>query len=83
MISGSLLVMAAPGTTSMAAATAPGNREQCLQWQGSRGPERAALANALGQRNGLTKRRKFATAVPGDPHSLYSPSDIQRLCRDR
>ncbi|WP_087066949.1 hypothetical protein [Cyanobium sp. NIES-981] len=77
---GQLLLLGLTQTILQAGA---GTLELCQQWQRSHGLERTALADALGQRNGLTKQRKFATASPGDRRSLYSPADIQRLCRSR
>ncbi|MFQ6538839.1 MULTISPECIES: hypothetical protein [Aphanothece] len=64
-----------------AAHAAEGNREQCLQWARSRGPERATLADELGRRNGLTKIHRLAESDPGSGRSLYTTADILRLCR--
>jgi hypothetical protein len=63
------------------AQSADGNREQCLQWSRSHGPERAALADELGRRNGLTKIHRLAEPDPGTGRSLYTTADILRLCR--
>lgn len=55
-------------------------RHDCLLWRNSRGLERMEIANRLGAANLLTKEHNFAVLTPGATRSLYSSSDIRRLC---
>ncbi|MCP9818411.1 hypothetical protein KBZ18_02755 [Synechococcus sp. Cruz-9H2] len=55
-------------------------RHDCRLWRNSRGLERVEIANRLGAANLLTKEHNFAVATPGATRSLYSSSDIRRLC---
>ncbi|WP_255094694.1 hypothetical protein [Synechococcus sp. J7-Johnson] len=55
-------------------------RHDCRLWRNSRGLERVEIANRLGAANLLTKEHNFAVLTPGATRSLYSSSDIRRLC---
>ncbi|MCT0249129.1 hypothetical protein [Synechococcus sp. CS-205] len=61
-------------------ATTHDTRHDCRLWRSSRGLERVEIANRLGAANLLTKEHNFAVATPGESRSLYSSSDIRRLC---
>ncbi len=63
-----------------ASATTHDTRHDCRLWRSSHGLERVEIANRLGAANLLTKEHNFAVATPGDTRSLYSSSDIRRLC---
>ena len=77
------------GTSLALAATAgavQGNpvgdlRAQCLAWSSAHGREQVQLANRIGREQLLTKTHRLAEASADDDVSLYSWSDIQRLCR--
>ena len=56
-------------------------RQQCQAWMAAHGREQVMIANRIGQEQLLTKAHRFAEASPNDTTSLYSWSDIQRLCR--
>lgn len=56
-------------------------RAQCLAWSAATGRGRVQLANRIGQEQLLTKTHRLAEASGEDTVSLYSWSDIQRLCR--
>lgn len=53
----------------------------CQAWRSSRGLARIELANSIGEAHALTKRHAFQESSPEAPVALYSPSDIQRVCR--
>lgn len=53
----------------------------CQAWRSSQGPARIELANAIGAAHALTKRHAFQESPPEAPVGLYSPADIQRVCR--
>ena len=60
----------------------PGDlRAQCLAWASAQGREQVQLANRIGREQLLTKTHRLAEASDHDDISLYSWSDIQRLCR--
>ena len=70
------------GLTAMAAAAqADDLRQQCRAWMVAHGREQVDIANRIGRDQLLTKIHKLAEASPDDSASLYSWSDIQRLCR--
>ena len=56
-------------------------RHDCLLWQQAHGLERAVIADRIGQAQLLTRARQPGQVAPGGHDSLYSPNDIQRLCR--
>ena len=56
-------------------------RAQCLAWSSAHGREQVQLANRIGREQLLTKTHRLAEASADDDVSLYSWSDIQRLCR--
>ena len=56
-------------------------RAQCLAWASAQGREQVQLANRIGREQLLTKTHRLAEASADDAVSLYSWSDIQRLCR--
>jgi gamma-glutamylcyclotransferase (GGCT)/AIG2-like uncharacterized protein YtfP len=63
------------------AAQASDLRQQCRAWITAHGREQVEIANRIGREQLLTKTHKLAEANPADSTSLYSWSDIQRLCR--
>lgn len=72
-------LLASPGGVR-ATTTSHDTRHDCRLWRSSRGLERVEIANRLGAANLLTKQHNFAVATPGESRSLYSSSDIRRLC---
>jgi hypothetical protein len=56
-------------------------RQQCRAWSSAHGQEQVQIADRIGQEQLLTKTHKLAEASPNASTSLYSWSDIQRLCR--
>ena len=56
-------------------------RAQCLAWASAHGREQVQLANRIGREQLLTKTRKLAEPSADDDVSLYSWSDIRRLCQ--
>ena len=56
-------------------------RGQCLAWASAHGREQVLLANRIGHEQLLTKTHRLAEAQANEDVSLYSWSDIQRLCR--
>lgn len=56
-------------------------RQQCRAWMAAHGREQVEIANRIGREQLLTKTHKLAEASPDDTTSLYSWSDLQRLCR--
>ena len=56
-------------------------RQQCQAWMAAHGREQVEIANRIGREQLLTKTHRFAEASPNDSTSLYSWSDLQRLCR--
>jgi gamma-glutamylcyclotransferase (GGCT)/AIG2-like uncharacterized protein YtfP len=55
----------------------------CQSWQNSRGRARIEMANSIGAANYLTKMKKLQESDPEAPVSLYSESDIWRVCSER
>lgn len=53
----------------------------CQAWRNSQGLTRIELANAIGVAHALTKKHPFQESSPQAPVALYSPTDIQRVCR--
>lgn len=53
----------------------------CQAWRSSRGVARIELGNSIGEAHYLTKRRAFQESTPEAPVDLYSPMDLQRICR--
>ncbi|MFM9048051.1 MAG: gamma-glutamylcyclotransferase [Cyanobium sp.] len=53
----------------------------CQAWRSSHGVARIELGNSIGEAHYLTKRRAFQESTPEAPVDLYSPMDLQRICR--
>jgi gamma-glutamylcyclotransferase (GGCT)/AIG2-like uncharacterized protein YtfP len=53
----------------------------CQAWRRSHGVARIELGNSIGAAHYLTKRNPFQESPPEVPVDLYSPSDLQRICR--
>lgn len=53
----------------------------CQAWRRSHGVARIELANSIGAAHYLTKRHPFQESLPEAPVDLYSPADLQRICR--
>lgn len=53
----------------------------CQAWRRSDGVARIELGNSIGAAHYLTKRHPFQESPPEAPVDLYSPSDLQRICR--
>ena len=71
-----LLLLLSPG-----AARSEHLRHDCLAWQRAHGSEQVALADRIGSAQLLTRARQPAEVGSSGSRSLYSWSDIQRLCR--
>lgn len=71
-----LLLLLSPG-----AARSEDLRHDCLAWQRAHGSEQVALADRIGSAQLLTRARQPAEVGSSGSRSLYSWSDIQRLCR--
>jgi hypothetical protein len=56
-------------------------RHDCLAWQHAHGAEQVALADRIGSAQLLTRAHQPAEVGNSGSRSLYSWSDIQRLCR--
>ena len=56
-------------------------RHDCLAWQHAHGAEQVALADRIGSAQLLTRAHQPAEVGSDGSRSLYSWSDIQRLCR--
>jgi hypothetical protein len=56
-------------------------RHDCLAWQRAHGSEQVALADRIGSAQLLTRAHQPAEVGSSGSRSLYSWSDIQRLCR--
>jgi len=56
-------------------------RHDCLAWQHAHGAEQVALADRIGSAQLLTRAHQPAEVGSNGSRSLYSWSDIQRLCR--
>lgn len=65
------------------AAPAGDTLSRCSAWQRSHGVERILLGNAIGAAHYLTKREKLLESPPDAPITLYSESDLQRVCSSR
>jgi len=66
---------------SSGAARADDLRHDCLAWQHAHGAEQVALADRIGSAQLLTRAHQPAEVGSDGSRSLYSWSDIQRLCR--
>jgi len=55
----------------------------CQAWQNSRGEARIEVANSIGAAHYLTKMQRLQESDPAAPVSLYSESDIARVCSER
>lgn len=55
--------------------------QMCQAWRSSRGVARIELGNSIGAAHYLTKRHPFQDSPPEAPMDLYSPADLQRICR--
>ena len=75
------LVACSLASAAATSAQAGDLRQQCRDWMVAQGHEQVLIANRIGQEQLLTKIHKLAEAGPEDTSSLYSWSDIQRLCR--
>lgn len=53
----------------------------CQAWHRSHGVARIELGNSIGAAHFLTKRVPFQESPPEAPVDLYSPADLQRICR--
>jgi len=62
-------------------ALAGDTRRDCQAWASASGAAKVSIANRIGSEELLTKTHKLAEPQPGASESLYSSSDIQRLCR--
>jgi gamma-glutamylcyclotransferase (GGCT)/AIG2-like uncharacterized protein YtfP len=73
-----LLALAYPGRAEGAGFDTLG---ACRAWQSSHGVARIELGNSIGAAHVLTKRHPFQESPPEAPVDLYSPADLQRICR--
>lgn len=55
----------------------------CQSWQNSRGLARIEVANSIGAAHYLTKMKRLQESDPAAPVSLYSESDLARVCSER
>ena len=55
----------------------------CQSWQNSRGLARIEVGNSIGAAHYLTKMQRLQESDPAAPVSLYSESDIARVCSER
>ncbi len=55
----------------------------CHSWQNSRGQARIEVANSIGAAHYLTKMKRLQESDPAAPVSLYSESDVARVCSER
>lgn len=75
-LAAAVLLALAP-TTAAAADT----RRDCQAWASASGGAKVVIANRIGSEQLLTKTHRLAELNPEASESLYSTSDIQRLCR--
>jgi gamma-glutamylcysteine synthetase len=73
-----LLGLLLPGAALAAAFDTLG---ACQAWRRSHGLARTELGNSIGKAHYLTKRQPFQESPPEAPVDLYSPADLQRICR--
>ena len=71
-----LLLLLSPGS-----ARSEDLRHDCLAWQRAHGSEQVALADRIGSAQLLTRAHQPEELGSSGSRSLYSWSDIQRLCR--
>jgi gamma-glutamylcyclotransferase (GGCT)/AIG2-like uncharacterized protein YtfP len=76
-----LALTAAAGVGVSPAATRGDLRAQCRAWSAAHGREQVQIANQIGAEQLLTKTHRLAEPTADDSVSLYSWSDLQRLCR--
>jgi hypothetical protein len=75
---GFLLALLPPG---MAGGAGFDTLATCQAWRRSHGVARIELGNSIGAAHFLTKRIPFQESPPEAPVELYSPADLQRICR--
>ena len=75
------MVLALALVSPSGAGQATNLRAQCLAWSSARGREQVQLANQIGREQLLTKTHRLAEPSADDSLSLYSWSDVQRICR--
>jgi len=80
LLPGSLPLLLLPLLLLPGVARAEDLRHDCLAWQRAHGAEQVALADRIGKAQLLTRAHQPAEVGSDGSRSLYSWSDIQRLC---